>query len=107
MQFNFNQVILDVYRKPMKSMSDQGKDLTLGEMCIMALINPMPNDNIEPIEKRKRTRLADKIMDAMEAGGELDITIHQTKLLADLLGKAYNPVPATRALDILDPQAED
>jgi|SRR5215467_11842865 len=103
---NFSAEIKDLKGKPIPSGDDPSVPLTLGEMSAIALVTPMQGEEISVLDKRKRVRLADKIIEATTDGTDLHLSPADIALLIELIGKIYNTLLVGRAAELLDPSPD-
>ena len=97
MKINFNVALKNLAGKTLKN---EGKDVTLKDISINALLGNYKDENIDGNEKLKRFILATKIS---EATGEIELENDDITLIKNMIAKGYSTVVTARAWQILDP----
>lgn len=83
------------------ALKDGGKTLTVGGVCVTALMTSPPKEELSTDEKLKRGLLAEQIYLSERDGKELDLTPEQLTLCRNLIGKFFTQIvvlPAYRLL---------
>lgn len=94
------QIIKDLKGKLIKD--EAGKEISLKDICINALLLELPEQRLDGREKYKRYRLAMKIEDS----DEIDLPAEDIVLIKDCIAKVYTPLIMGRTWDMLDPEDE-
>lgn len=96
MKLNCKKVITNLKGKPFQ---EEGKNLTLGDVCCNALLFSYPEEkNVSGKVKYERWKLAAKLVD----GGTVDVTLEDMTLIKDLVGKFYGPLLVGPIYNILE-----
>ena len=74
-----------------------GKEMSLGEVCIEALLAIDKNENIDGVERVRRYNLASEIYKNKDT-----LAAEEVVLLKELIGKYYTPIIVGQAFPILD-----
>lgn len=77
---------------------NSGNDLTLGMVCVQALLSNDKDENIDGVEKMRRYELAKQIY----SGNIDEIKAEEVVLLKKLVGKFFAIVIAGQVLPMLD-----
>jgi len=106
MRRNFEQPILDLWGKPVKTNPDKPEDcLTLTTVVLNALLATYEDERtLTGKVKAERMQLALKIN---ERPKETDITAEQMSMLKELIGKAYGPLIVGRAYELLEMEPKE
>lgn len=97
MKINFNVPLKNIAGKTLKN---EGKDITLKDVSINALLGNYQDEKIDGNEKLKRFMLAMKISEAKD---ELELENDDITLVRDLIAKGYSTLVTARAWQIVDP----
>ena len=108
MKIDFAQKIVDLSGKTMEK--ESGKDATLSNICVEALLLSREEDkNLPVVDKLKRGKLAEKIYLQDETPDVIinlttviDITVEEANLLQALVGKTYSPLVVLRVYTMLE-----
>lgn len=86
----------------------EGKPLTLGRACILALDTSLLQDREEDLLKKlTRGKLAEDIFDAMTEGKDLQLSAENTALLKERIGKTFTAASVVRKIcKLIDPATE-
>lgn len=97
---DFSTVITDLNGLPMNDGSPEKKVFTLGDAAVQALVTPYPDEpNVSATEKFRRAELASRIKNKPDTL----MSVGETDLVKQLIGKAYSPIVVFRAWPLLDP----
>lgn len=94
-----------------KAIAPEVKTVTLGMVCVRALVMNWPGETLSPETSFDRWRMAGKIKDACEGDGMLDLTREDLAFLlatTDNFGRSPNRIVVffARAREMLDPDRE-
>ncbi len=88
MKRNFDQLLTGLGGKPLLNEDQQPTNLTLGAICVQALLMTFPDEQVTGEEKFRRYQLAERL----STGGEVEVTAEEVALLKNLAGKGYVPL---------------
>jgi len=94
---NFNLAILDMAGNAIKD--EENKAVTLGTVCVNALLSTAQSDTTPGQEKAARYKLAMKIHGE---AGDVDVTAEDISRMKDLCGKIYGPLVVGRVWELLE-----
>lgn len=77
---------------------EEGKEITLKNVCINVLLMHIPKEEINGEEKFKRFKLAHRL----DAGESIDLNSSDISLLKDLITKVYSPLIVGQAYLMLE-----
>jgi hypothetical protein len=99
MDINFDLVLKDRKGEPMKT--EEGKELTLGQICVIAIDQGL-SDSRDSSLKYKMGKLANLIY----KGGVVSVKSDEIAQLKDLVGKVFPPHILQQTFDILEGEYE-
>lgn len=97
MKIDFNKKFTNFNGEVLKD-SQSGKELSLGDVCVEALMAVDQNNPIEGVEKMKRYNLALDI----HKGNKDSLSAEDIVLLKELVGKYFTTIVVGQALPMLD-----
>lgn len=96
MKLNTKKIVKNLNGKPFQ---EEGKDLSIGDVCCNALLFNYPEEkNVSGKEKYRRWKLAARL----NSGGVEDVEIEDLNLIKELTGKFYGPLLVGPIYDILE-----
>lgn len=98
MKINVLREILDLAGKPIGT-EKKGENLTLRTVLTGALVSQLQGEIPDGTTSVKRLNLALRIQEE----AEIELSVEETGMLIELVGKGYMPLVAGRAIHMLDP----
>lgn len=109
MKINFEQPITNLKGENLKEKTKtendkiEERDITLSMVCTGALLTAYQDEKIDSVEKLRRYKLAQRLVDAKEE----NITIEEANLLKELIGKNPSPLIVGQVFEILEQVKEE
>ena len=102
MLINCDEVLKGLDEEPLKEKTKDGEiNLTLGGICVSALMNAPSASSAKPLtgeDKFRRCQLAQRLY----KGGERELSVGEAALLKELIGTRFAPVVIGATWPLLD-----
>lgn len=99
MKINFATILTQLNGEPITN--EKQEPFSLGQAAVNALLQPM--SNVNPMEKIRRARLAERAFDQ----GEVEISPEDLTLIRQCIGELYAPLIVMKAYRLLGDDGGD